>query len=283
MRKQFFQLQDGRRLVALRTGAEGGVPVLALHGWLDNADSFAPMAAFMAGVDLVCLDLAGHGESDYRPGINPYLIVNDLAELQQVVDQLGWQRFGLLGHSRGAIISCLLAAALPERVQALGLIDGLWPQMQPPEALVEQVRKTLGQSLRAPRAYDDLESMLRSRCQHGFGLGAEAAKHLLSRGVREQNGKYYWAYDPLLRQQSMLMLCPQQFEQVLQEIAAPVELVVASQGLALVEPALAEKLLNYSQINWQWFEGGHHLHMEQQAESLARHFGRFFRHSALPR
>ena len=51
------------RIAGLRFGRQGAIPVLALHGWLDNAASFVPLARHLAGLDLVAVDLPGHGRS----------------------------------------------------------------------------------------------------------------------------------------------------------------------------------------------------------------------------
>src|SRR5690606_7401143 len=51
--------------IAVRTwGPEDGVPVLALHGWLDNAASFERLAPLLDGCFVVAPDLVGHGRSD---------------------------------------------------------------------------------------------------------------------------------------------------------------------------------------------------------------------------
>ena len=56
-------------LAALRGGDPSGPKLLCLHGWLDNAASFLPLAPHLAGFDWVALDLPGHGASSHRaPG-----------------------------------------------------------------------------------------------------------------------------------------------------------------------------------------------------------------------
>ncbi|EPM99030.1 alpha/beta fold family hydrolase, partial [Pseudomonas syringae pv. actinidiae ICMP 19070] len=98
-----------------------------MHGWLDNANSFARLAPHLEGLRIVALDLAGHGHSDHRPAGAAYALADYVFDVLQVAEQLGWQRFALLGHSLGAIIAVLLASSLPERVTHLALIDGLVP------------------------------------------------------------------------------------------------------------------------------------------------------------
>ena len=54
-------------LAAHLYGPEDGVPVLALHGWLDNAASFARLAPKLEGMRIVALDFAGHGQGTGQP------------------------------------------------------------------------------------------------------------------------------------------------------------------------------------------------------------------------
>ena len=55
------------RIAAREWGDPEGEPVLAIHGWLDNAASFDTLAPLLAELHLVALDLPGHGRSQHRP------------------------------------------------------------------------------------------------------------------------------------------------------------------------------------------------------------------------
>ena len=48
-------------------GPENGAPIIALHGWLDNADSFQGLAPWLNNYRLISIDLPGHGLSDHIP------------------------------------------------------------------------------------------------------------------------------------------------------------------------------------------------------------------------
>ncbi len=54
-------------LAAHLFGPEDGLPVIALHGWLDNAMTYARLAPKLKGLRIVALDLAGpSGSSAWR-------------------------------------------------------------------------------------------------------------------------------------------------------------------------------------------------------------------------
>lgn len=268
----------GLRLAAQRWH-EGGIPVIALHGWLDNSESFALLAEHMPTVDLVALDMAGHGWSDHRAAHASYLIWDDLREILAVADQLGWQRFGLLGHSRGAIISALLASAVPERIRALGLIEGLWAQTSPASQTPNQMASSLSaeKNQRTERDFAALDDMIGLRQRNGFPLSDAAARQLVTRNAKQRDdGRWQWRTDPRHKLPSLMMLTPEQQEACHRAIRVPAELALAEQGLVHAYPDYAERLLALPHINWTLYGGGHHLHMEGAQSILGSAYNNFF-------
>ncbi|MGL4692583.1 MAG: alpha/beta fold hydrolase, partial [Stenotrophomonas maltophilia] len=97
----------GSTVAGLRSPVSGGLRVLALHGWLDNAASFVPLAAQLPELELVAIDLPGHGHSAHLPPGTQYNTPGAICHVLDVADALGWDRFVLLGHSMGAGIASL--------------------------------------------------------------------------------------------------------------------------------------------------------------------------------
>ena len=50
---------NGVQLAAKEWGNPEGKPIIALHGWLDNANSFDKMLPFLEGMHVIAVDMAG--------------------------------------------------------------------------------------------------------------------------------------------------------------------------------------------------------------------------------
>lgn len=268
-------------LAAHLFGPEDGIPVIALHGWLDNAMTFSRLAPKLHGLRIVALDFAGHGHSGHYASNSSYSMWEYLEDVLLVADQLGWQRFSLLGHSMGAIISTLLASALPERVERLALIDGLIPYT----AEADSSPKRLGDALRARLAvqskrkpvYADLDRAVQARMQGVVAVSREAAELLARRGLEPVPGGYTWRTDIRLTLPSVMRLTFAHVEQFVRAVQCPVNLILAEGGQMSVEPRLMQ-LLEGLPFDVRHLPGGHHLHLNDEpgAQAVADCFNRFF-------
>ncbi|MFI6170646.1 alpha/beta fold hydrolase [Nocardia sp. NPDC051052] len=112
---------DGRHLSYLDFGGTGR-PLLALHGHMSDAASFAGLAERLApGWRLIALDQRGHGYSDRA---QDYTRAGYLDDITALLDHLGLDSVVLVGHSLGGINAYQFAARHPERVEAFIDADG---------------------------------------------------------------------------------------------------------------------------------------------------------------
>lgn len=272
---------DGLSIEALAWGPEGGVPVLALHGWLDNAASFEILAPLLSGCRVVAPDLTGHGLSDHRSPDATYQIWDDIPQLLGLLDRLGWDKCVLLGHSRGGIIATLLAAAMPERVSALVTLDGLTTSPVADSDFVRQLHDFLTNrkrhGARSERVFPTREDFIERRSH--YGVPADIAARLSVRALEETDGGYRLRADPRLYGASAVKLNEGQIAAVLRGLAVPVLCVWASRGLLLRTelasvPERAKELV--TDLSVATVEGHHHFHMETDAAwDIAGHVARF--------
>jgi len=277
-----IRLPGGRgELAALRFGNPDGPKVLALHGWLDNAASFVPLAASLEGFDVVALDLPGHGASAHRAAGYDYVYVDWLHDVLDALDALGWARAHLLGHSMGATLASTLAAAAPERVAKLALVEGLGPLGGPAESAGTRLREAVAarRTLEArrddaPRVIKDIDTALAARLQ-ATPMREADARLIVERNLQTVPGGWAWRSDPRLRLPSSTRLPEAAIRAILQAIEAPTLLVAAEPSPPYFPPALrAERVACLRDARLHLLEGGHHLHMERAPDigALLRDF-----------
>jgi pimeloyl-ACP methyl ester carboxylesterase len=262
----------------LRTGEPGMPRVLALHGWLDNAASFLPLAHALPGLDLVAPDLPGHGTSDHLPPGMDYSFAAAVHTVLDVADALGWERFALLGHSMGAGIASLVAAACPERIERLVAIEALGALAEVPERTVARLRDAVAATRALPgkrlRVFPDLAPAVRARMKAN-GLDEPSARLLVERGVVAVDGGWSWSSDPRLTLPTMVRMTEAQVEDLVAGIACPTKVVFADPAQPYLPDALRRAraaLLPNGEL--AVLEGGHHLHMDQP-QAVAASIGRF--------
>ena len=270
----------GLEFSAQAWGNPAHFPVLALHGWLDNAASFFVLAPQLNNIYLVAVDLAGHGRSSHRPGGSPYNIWEDVAEIFAIADSLGWKHFALLGHSRGAIIATLAAGTFPERITRLALIEGILPEPTRAEDTPIQLARSI-ESMKARdekklSLYPDVNTAIKARERGMFPLSHYAARALTERGLKKVAQGYHWSTDQRLLLPSAIKLLPEQMAAFIARIQCPVALVLANDGMPKLHPNYAKAISAYPNVDVTYLSGGHHLHMEQEVSEVAAVFNPFF-------
>lgn len=99
-----------------------GPPLLLVHGWPENWYAWRLlMPALARNHTVIAVDQRGIGLTEKPPsGYDTGTLAKDLAAL---MDKLGHERFSLVGHDTGMIISYALAADYPDRVERVALAE----------------------------------------------------------------------------------------------------------------------------------------------------------------
>ena len=256
------------QLCALRMGNPDGPQLLCLHGWLDNAASFVPLAPYLAGFDIVALDLPGHGGSAHRlPGYD-YVFADWIHDVLDALDALGWARARLLGHSMGGAIATVVAAGAPERVSRLALIEALGPISGKAAEAGMRLREAVARrraldGAKSPRVIADVDTAVDARLA-ASSMTREAARLIVSRNLRTVDGGFSWRSDPRLMLPTHVRTDESFILDWIAAIEAPTLVIAADPSPPYFSPAQRDvRLAALIDGRACVIPGGHHLHMEQ--------------------
>lgn len=257
------------RLAALSWGDSQAPVWLALHGWLDNAASFsrlAPLLVEALGIRVVAIDFSGHGQSQSLPGEYDYALWDYCHDVLDVMDELKRDQVTLLAHSMGAGVACLLAAAVPERIAELRLIDGLGALTTDSADAPDQLRRSLLVQRRPRRGrphYASVEKAVAARVAGGATpVDAETIKPVVQRNLRSVSDGVTLTSDPRLLRPSPVRLTPEQLSAMLHAIRCPVLLIEGETGILGDRPRAVRVRAAVSRLYRRVLPGGHHLHLE---------------------
>jgi pimeloyl-ACP methyl ester carboxylesterase len=275
-----------RTLAALAWGDPSRPPLLALHGWLDNAGSFSAIAPLLAKDHyVVAIDLRGHGRSSHLPAGAWYHYVDYFDDLRATLDHFGWPSATLFGHSLGGTLASLFAAAYPERVEALLLVEALGPLTVSPENTLAQLKRGLDEraafaNRRALRVFRDLDAAIEARAM-ASGFSSEVARALVERGVQQVEGGYIWSSDPRLTLTSAQRYSEAQVLAMLGGVRAPTLLILAEPATSyLPVTMMRDRAAQVAGIEVVHVAGHHHLHLESP-DAVFAVASRFLRERAI--
>lgn len=269
--EEIFLELAGSRAAARVYGPAGAPTVLALHGWLDNCASFAPLAAALAEFRLVALDFPGHGWSDPLAAGPAYHFVDYVSFVSEALDVLKLERVILLGHSMGGGVASLFAGAFPERVEKLALLEGLGPISAESDTGPERLRKAIEERrIKKPEpVYSSIDLAATVRARVGR-LSVECARLLVERNLKPVDGGFAWRTDPRLKLSSPLRMTEAQVRAFLERISAP-SLFIYGRDTEFGEYGrmLFDRTRVTPGMRTAELPGGHHMHMEHPVETAA--------------
>jgi pimeloyl-ACP methyl ester carboxylesterase len=135
---QQLTLPDGRKLGYDEHGPSNGQPLFYFHGTPSSRIEFNMVKneQLLESLNLhvIAPDRPGLGLSDFQPGRRFMDWPKDVTAL---ADNLGFERFTILGYSGGGSYAAVCAFSIPERITKAGIVSGVGPFTEP--TLVEGI------------------------------------------------------------------------------------------------------------------------------------------------
>jgi pimeloyl-ACP methyl ester carboxylesterase len=252
--------------------------VLCLHGWLDNAASFLPlMPCFeheLVNKRIIAIDWPGHGHSSHRSPDAHYHFMDWVYDLLQLFELNQWQQVDIIAHSMGGMVASAFAAAFPEKVKSLTLLDSIGFITSEAEQATQQLRDGMISRFKVSAVYNNRKGIKNTRYHPSIDSATKArvmasdleydqAKLIVERGIIQEVGGYRWRSDARLRNTSPYRLTLKQAQQFIGDIKCPIQLIYASDGIDMIRLGIknyGDLFQTFSKIE---LKGGHHIHMEQ--------------------
>jgi pimeloyl-ACP methyl ester carboxylesterase len=103
---------------------DSGDPLVFVHGYTgDITDWRHQLPVFAQSHRILIVDNRGHGQSEAPPDRSQYTVDHLAADVEALVDEIGFDRYHLLGHSMGGAVVQEIALRSPERLLSLTLHD----------------------------------------------------------------------------------------------------------------------------------------------------------------
>lgn len=266
-------------------------PILAFHGWQDNAGTFDRIIPMLPShVGYLTIDFPGHGLSSRIPEGMSYNIMDFVQLINIIRDRYSWDKVSILAHSLGSIVGFIYNSLFPERCDMMIGIDVLKPLIRENGEIIKMLTGRLDKLLQEdkrrvsnsrPPCYspDELIEKLYDGTMHS--VTKETAPHLLERAIAESDtepNRYYFTRDSRLKHYNFANFHQSLNLDMIKRITAPYLFVKASGGpyyedKKYYDEAIAEfsKKTNFHQV---LVDGTHHVHLTAP-ENCAEHIAKF--------
>jgi pimeloyl-ACP methyl ester carboxylesterase len=316
MNGKHFLLSNGVKLAYQRFGSGNARKAICFHGWLDNSNTYAQLGPSLAneGYESTCIDFLGHGLSSHADPASNNHFSQLVIHAKEVFDQIQQEqinskpdcenkndcKINVIGHSMGGSVALLFAAAYPEAVDRLVLLESWGPLSRPASDAAAILRRGIDGKIAyntkqetAPynKVYD-YEAAIDARVntvKHYPGsqyISREAAKYLVDRGsekIPDQSGKVRFRHDQQLYLPSLTYFTPDQIASFFDALKSKVLLVTGTHGWPVYPSASQaeanKKLLeDKGLLTHIHLDGSHHLHLDpDSAPSVSQHVVNFLK------
>lgn len=250
-------------------------PILALHGWQDNAGTWDTLAPLLSDKrPILAIDFPGHGHSSWIPAGMQYYPWDLPRLILQIKDYFKWNKVSLLCHSMGSIAAMRFACVFPDDVDFYIAIDSLIIDDHDLKQYVDNLPNILRKIQKVhqfkgePPVYTMEEMIKVWHLGTSKSVAMESVPHLITRGGKESStepNKYYFTRDPRLKNTIFSIEDKKFVETLIRRLKCPTLYIKAIDSPYAADEYSVEMrdiiAKNNSNFECHFLPGTHHIHL----------------------
>ncbi|MCP4500788.1 MAG: alpha/beta hydrolase [Deltaproteobacteria bacterium] len=246
-----------------------GDRVLFLHGYLDTGRSWdAVCASLSKSMRCSALDWRGHGQSEEAGRGASHHLQDHLKDLHGVVTEAQEieDPFAMIvAHSMGANLALMYAAAFPEHVPRLLLVDGCGPPSEAPEDQPGRWRNLLLQGNRehAFRPVKDANEAIERLLRFNGGLTRQGAARMVRHALFPSSDGFLFPFSGRLRGPTPVRFPEETWLSACARISGKVVLLRAEFGYVPEGEPMTSRMSAMNAMLEQIAGAHHHLHVDR--------------------
>jgi acyl transferase domain-containing protein/acyl-CoA synthetase (AMP-forming)/AMP-acid ligase II/pimeloyl-ACP methyl ester carboxylesterase len=222
----------GLRICLCTWGPEEGPIILCLHGILEQGAAWSEVAIRLAqkGYRVIAPDLRGHGRSDRIGKGGSYNLIDFIADIDAIVENLAGKAFTLVGHSLGSVLAAIFTSIRPQGIKNIVLVETILPAGNETEDPAEQLAHQLDYLASPPKhpVFPNVEAAAERLRKATPAISKPLAMLLAERITEPCEGGVRWRWEPLLRTRAGISfngIGRSRYLSLLKKIKVPITLV----------------------------------------------------------
>lgn len=234
LRRESVGVAPRRHLSALVWGEQP--PELALlHGGAQNAHTWDTVALALDR-PIAAIDLPGHGHSD-APGAGILDLRANALDVATAIEALAPQAQALVGMSLGGLTALAVAAARPQLVRRLVLVD-VTPRVGGPGVAA------ITAFIDGPESFADFDELLARTMEHNPTRSESSLRRgILHNALQRDDGSWVWRYRRFSAEPGVVTLPEAELWEAVEALKVPVMLVRGLRAGSVVDDEAEAELL----------------------------------------